>query len=312
MPNNSQVKLKKIDVEEHPRMFNISKKTKSVTACNNSLNSRTLNVKVVCATCGICVFNSNHDTCVSEYLNDVNARTKKPSAVPISARKPKNKANKFVATPLRKTVASDITIQQSQSYFRKLVYYVKGINHNLFSVGQFCDADLEVAFQKSTCFVRDLQGNDLLTDARGSDLYTISLQETSSSSLICLIAKASPTQACPKRVASINEKKYILASDYDNSDPAPPIQNVSPLADTPTPSQQELDLLFGALYDEFFTAGITSVNKSSSPTKNYTTKDTVPTTNTPTTTDHAEENNNNQAEDMQLGSSLSLLVLEPL
>ncbi|GJS94614.1 retrovirus-related pol polyprotein from transposon TNT 1-94 [Tanacetum coccineum] len=36
------------------------------------------------------------------------------------------------------------------------VYYVEGLNHNLFLVGQFCDADLEVAFQKSTCFVRDL------------------------------------------------------------------------------------------------------------------------------------------------------------
>ncbi|GKA21088.1 integrase, catalytic region, zinc finger, CCHC-type containing protein [Tanacetum coccineum] len=46
----------------------------------------------------------------------------------------------------------------------KRVYYVEGLNHNLFSVGQFCDADLEVAFRKSTCFVRDLQGNDLLTD----------------------------------------------------------------------------------------------------------------------------------------------------
>ncbi|GJS73448.1 integrase, catalytic region, zinc finger, CCHC-type containing protein [Tanacetum coccineum] len=43
------------------------------------------------------------------------------------------------------------------------VYYVEGLNHNLFSVGQFCDGDLDVAFQKSTCFVRDLQGNDLLT-----------------------------------------------------------------------------------------------------------------------------------------------------
>ncbi|GJV99146.1 hypothetical protein Tco_0427658 [Tanacetum coccineum] len=31
----------------------------------------------------------------------------------------------------------------------------EGLNHNLFSVGQFCDADLEVAFRKSTCFVRD-------------------------------------------------------------------------------------------------------------------------------------------------------------
>ncbi|GJX81780.1 hypothetical protein Tco_0331261 [Tanacetum coccineum] len=77
----------------------------------------------------------------------------------------------------------------------KRVYYVKGLNHNLFSVGQFCDADLEVAFRKSTCFVRDLQGNDLLTGNRGSDLYTISLQETTSSTLICFMAKALPTQA---------------------------------------------------------------------------------------------------------------------
>ncbi|GJV46233.1 retrovirus-related pol polyprotein from transposon TNT 1-94 [Tanacetum coccineum] len=68
----------------------------------------------------------------------------------------------------------------------KRVYYVEGLNHNLFSVGQFCDADLEVAFRKSTCFVRDLQGNDLLTGNRGSDLYTISLQETTSSTPICL------------------------------------------------------------------------------------------------------------------------------
>nr|GFD07385.1 integrase, catalytic region, zinc finger, CCHC-type, peptidase aspartic, catalytic [Tanacetum cinerariifolium] len=46
----------------------------------------------------------------------------------------------------------------------KRVYYVEGLNHNLFSVGQFCDADLEVAFRKSTCFIRDLKRNDLLTE----------------------------------------------------------------------------------------------------------------------------------------------------
>nr|GFC81906.1 integrase, catalytic region, zinc finger, CCHC-type, peptidase aspartic, catalytic [Tanacetum cinerariifolium] len=45
----------------------------------------------------------------------------------------------------------------------KRVYYVEGLNHNLFSVGQLCDAHLEVAFRKSTCFIRDLKGNDLLT-----------------------------------------------------------------------------------------------------------------------------------------------------
>ncbi|GJZ74946.1 retrovirus-related pol polyprotein from transposon TNT 1-94 [Tanacetum coccineum] len=48
----------------------------------------------------------------------------------------------------------------------KRVYYVEGLNHNLFSVGQFCDADLEVALEKSTCFVQDLQGNGLLMDTQ--------------------------------------------------------------------------------------------------------------------------------------------------
>ncbi|GJS92835.1 retrovirus-related pol polyprotein from transposon TNT 1-94 [Tanacetum coccineum] len=365
------------------------------------------------------------------------------------------------------------------------VYYVEGLNHNLFSVGQFCDADLEVAFQKSTCFVRDLQGNDLLTGNRGTDLYTISLQETTSSTPICLMAKASPTQAwlwhrrlshlnfdyinllskkdvvigLPKlknlqapvisvrtdrgteflnktlhaffkeegiehqtstprtpeqngvverrnrtlveaartmlsasklplffwaeAIATacytqnrsiiipthektayhiINDRKpsikhlhifgctcYLTrdgenldkmkekgdpcilvgystqskgyrvynkrtrlivesihlrfdeikemsetsvandtsglvpqrqkVSDYDNPDPAPELQNVSPSADTTVPSQQELDLLFGPLYDEFFNDGTSRVNKSSSPTDNSAPQDTHPSMN---------------------------------
>ncbi|GJW96680.1 retrovirus-related pol polyprotein from transposon TNT 1-94 [Tanacetum coccineum] len=75
------------------------------------------------------------------------------------------------------------------------VYYVEGLNHNLFSVGQFCDADLEVAFQKSTCYIRDLKGNDLLTGSRGTDLYSITLQDTSTPNPICLMAKASSSQA---------------------------------------------------------------------------------------------------------------------
>ncbi|GJU51920.1 retrovirus-related pol polyprotein from transposon TNT 1-94 [Tanacetum coccineum] len=326
VPNISQVKFTKKEVEDHHRISSISKKTKSVTACNDSSNSRTSNVNAVCAECGKCVFNSNHDACVSRYLKDVNARTKKPHVVPISASKPKRKANKSVATPHKKTVASDTTIQKSKSYYKKLyedtnqewkwwiakrcpsgytwtqkplrtkkiwmpkirkddvssnisptidiivqlilfivdsgctkhmtgnlkllcnfvekflgtvrfgndqfapilgygdliqgnvtikrVYYVEGLNHNLFSVGQFCDADLEVAFRKSTCFVRDLQGNDLLTGSRGSDLYTISLQETTSSTPICFMAKASPTQAWlwHRRLSHLNFDYITLLS----------------------------------------------------------------------------------------------------
>nr|GEX11159.1 hypothetical protein [Tanacetum cinerariifolium] len=97
------------------------------------------------------------------------------------------------------------------------VYYVECLNHNLFSVGQFCDADLEFAFRKSTCFVRDLQGNYLLVGNRGSDLYTISLQESTSSTPLCLMAKATPTQAWlwHRRLSQLNFDYINLLSNKD-------------------------------------------------------------------------------------------------
>nr|GEZ04981.1 hypothetical protein [Tanacetum cinerariifolium] len=57
------------------------------------------------------------------------------------------------------------------------VYYVEGLSHNLFSVGQFCDSDLEVAFKKHSCFVRDTNGVDLIKGSRGTNLYTISVED---------------------------------------------------------------------------------------------------------------------------------------
>nr|GEY52570.1 integrase, catalytic region, zinc finger, CCHC-type, peptidase aspartic, catalytic [Tanacetum cinerariifolium] len=311
-----------------------------------------------------------------------------------------------------------------------MVYYVEGLNHNLFLVGQFCDADLEVAFRKSTCFVRDLQGynlltgnhgfdlyrislqeltsstplclmakasptqawlwhrrlshlnfdyinllskkdvvigllklkygNDLLTGNRGSDLYTISLQESTSSTPLCLMAKASPTQAwlwhrrlshlnfdyinllskkdvviglqnlkyvkdqlcssyevskakrssfkskavpslkvrlnllhidlCgPMRVASINGKKYILVIVDDYSK-----YTWTLFLHAHVPSQQELDLLFGPLYDEFF-------NACSNPQDTQATMN-IQATSAPSTPSyvHVEENNNNRVEEQHL------------
>ncbi|GJT24151.1 retrovirus-related pol polyprotein from transposon TNT 1-94 [Tanacetum coccineum] len=75
------------------------------------------------------------------------------------------------------------------------VYYVEGLGHNLFSVGQFCDADLEVAFQKNTCFIRNLEVVDLLSGSRDTNLYTISLDDMLKSSSICLLSKASKTKS---------------------------------------------------------------------------------------------------------------------
>ncbi|GJR16876.1 retrovirus-related pol polyprotein from transposon TNT 1-94 [Tanacetum coccineum] len=75
------------------------------------------------------------------------------------------------------------------------VYYVEGLGHNLFSVGQFCDSNLEVAFRQHTCFIRNLEGVDLLTGSRGNNLYTLSLRDMMASSPICLLSKASKTKS---------------------------------------------------------------------------------------------------------------------
>ncbi|GJS40449.1 hypothetical protein Tco_0565492 [Tanacetum coccineum] len=62
------------------------------------------------------------------------------------------------------------------------VYYVEGLGHNLFSIGQFCDGDLEVAFRSNTCYVWNLEGDDLITGSRDSNLYTVSIFELAASS----------------------------------------------------------------------------------------------------------------------------------
>nr|GEZ85975.1 hypothetical protein [Tanacetum cinerariifolium] len=75
------------------------------------------------------------------------------------------------------------------------VYFVEGLGHNLLSVCQFCDADLEVAFRRNTCFIRDMDGVDLLKGNRSINLYTINLYDMASATPICLMARSTPTKS---------------------------------------------------------------------------------------------------------------------
>ncbi|GKE43270.1 retrovirus-related pol polyprotein from transposon TNT 1-94, partial [Tanacetum coccineum] len=113
------------------------------------------------------------------------------------------------------------------------VYYVEGLGHNLFSIGQFCDGDLEVVFRKSTCFIHNLEGVNLLSGSRDTNLYTISLDDMLKTSLIFLLSKASKTKSWlwhrhlshlnfgkskksshqPKAKDTIHEKLYLLHMD---------------------------------------------------------------------------------------------------
>nr|GEV12007.1 hypothetical protein [Tanacetum cinerariifolium] len=97
------------------------------------------------------------------------------------------------ASSLVMTGCSDFSLLGNVTISRG--YYVKGLGHNLFSVGQFCDANLEVTFCKNTCFVRDLEGIDLISGSRDTYLYIISLDDMLKTSLIYLLSKASKTKS---------------------------------------------------------------------------------------------------------------------
>nr|GFC02288.1 retrovirus-related Pol polyprotein from transposon TNT 1-94 [Tanacetum cinerariifolium] len=266
----------------------------SVTACNDSLNAKTVNVTSVSAMCTKCVMIKKHDLCVPKSV----AKPLRKTVASESIKKPRNNVRKlherfgkiynwsyikftplgYIWKPKSKAsqciplcqilhcllillqlieivlfivdsgcskhmtrnlkllinfvekflgtvkfgnyqiapilgygdlVQGDVTI--------KRVYYVEGLNHNLFFVGQFCDADLEVVFRKSTCFIRDLKGNDLQTGSRGTDLYSIILQGTNSPNPICLMAKATSSQAWlwHRRLSHLNFDTINLLSKND-------------------------------------------------------------------------------------------------
>nr|GEV62467.1 putative RNA-directed DNA polymerase [Tanacetum cinerariifolium] len=117
MPNNSQGKMQ--EVEDHRRNFMFSNTKTIVIVCNDSLNDETLNVNFVCVICGKCVLNDNHDMCVLHNINGVNSRTKQLIAVPISSKEPKRTVNQSVATPIKRTVASESTNRRPRCKIRK-------------------------------------------------------------------------------------------------------------------------------------------------------------------------------------------------
>nr|GFA35844.1 retrovirus-related Pol polyprotein from transposon TNT 1-94 [Tanacetum cinerariifolium] len=242
MHNNSQ--RKKQTVEDHRRSVKLSKNKTSVTACNDSLNAKTLNVKFVSVMCDKCVLHDKHDMCV---LNSV-AKPLKETAASKSNKKPRTLLVEIVLFIVDsgcskhmmgnlKLLINFVEKFLGMVKFRndqiapilgygdlvqgvvtiKRVYYVEGLNHNLLSVGQFCDADLEVAFRNSTCFIRDLKGNDLLTGSRGTDLYSITLQDINSPNPICLMAKATSSQAWlwHRRLSHLNFDTINLLSKND-------------------------------------------------------------------------------------------------
>ncbi|GJU79658.1 retrovirus-related pol polyprotein from transposon TNT 1-94, partial [Tanacetum coccineum] len=132
------------------------------------------------------------------------------------------------------------------------VYYVEGLGHNLFFVGQFCDSDLEVAFKKHTCFVRNLEGDDLLSRSQETNLYTLSIGDMMTSSPICLLSKASKTKSWLwyRRLSYLNFGAINHLAQ--NGLVRGLVPNPIPQQPCIPPSRDDWDRLFQPMFDEYF------------------------------------------------------------
>nr|GEW25698.1 retrovirus-related Pol polyprotein from transposon TNT 1-94 [Tanacetum cinerariifolium] len=251
LPNNSQVKAKKTQVEVHPRIPSVSNKMKSVTACKDSLNSITLNAN-------------------------------KPTVVPISTRKPKSQANKSMATPNKKKVASKSTNQKPQSYFR--VLYENTKKEWKWWIERQSPSGYKWVPKVKKQWVPKAE-MQWVPKAKYDQVQKRIIQ------LIIFIVDS----GCTKHMTSDHNSSKLRLHDHSNEQSSLKlVPDVVPQADiqlhhdkyADVPSQQELDMLFGPLYDEFFNAG-------SNPLMN------IQSTSAPSThiNMHAEENNNDPAKE---------------
>nr|GEZ78122.1 hypothetical protein [Tanacetum cinerariifolium] len=259
MRNNSQGK--KQEVEDQRRNVKLPKNKTFVTACNDSLNAKTLNVNYIFAMCDKCVLIDKHDMYVLNYV----AKPIKKTVASESNQKPRNITRKLYERLIEivlfivdfrcsKNMTGNLKLLINfvekflgtvkfgndqiapilgygdlvQGAVRiKRVYYVEGLNHNLFFVGQFYDADLEVAFRKSTCYIRDLKGNDLLTDSLRSQLETqktqflneidrLSKEYYYADHMNAILGVYTELDEVTNLQSSINGKRYVLVivDDY--------------------------------------------------------------------------------------------------
>ncbi|GJT05392.1 integrase, catalytic region, zinc finger, CCHC-type containing protein [Tanacetum coccineum] len=145
------------------------------------------------------------------------------------------------------------------------VYYVEGLGHNLFSVGQFCNSDLEVAFRKHSCYVRDKDVVELIKGSRGSNLYTISVEDMMKSSPICLLSKASKNKLWLWH-RRLNHLNFGTINDLARKDlvrgPDPTfltpgqissglVPNPVPAAPYVPPTNKELEILFQPMFNKY-------------------------------------------------------------
>nr|GFA63082.1 integrase, catalytic region, zinc finger, CCHC-type, peptidase aspartic, catalytic [Tanacetum cinerariifolium] len=158
------------------------------------------------------------------------------------------------------------------------VYFVEGLRHNLFSVGQFCDSDLEVAFPQHTCFIQAMattcytQNRSIIRLRHGKTPYELLHNKLPDLSFLhvfgalCYPTNDSENLGKLQPEADIGifidfDELRVMASEQSSSGPAlneitPAtissglVQKPSSLTPYVPPSRNDWDLLFQPMFDE--------------------------------------------------------------
>nr|GEX57187.1 integrase, catalytic region, zinc finger, CCHC-type, peptidase aspartic, catalytic [Tanacetum cinerariifolium] len=204
---------KNVTVEDHRSILLLSKNQKTMSSECNNIKLSILNDKseIYCGTCKQCLVTVNHDACLLSPVNALNSRSNNLCANASPSANQKRHRTQVVQICLwcidsgcSKHMTGNIkllinfmwkflgTVHFGNDHIAAIlgygdlkwenstiirVYFVEGLGHNLFLVGQFCDADLEVTFRRNSCFIRDLDGVDLLKGSRSTNLYNINLYD---------------------------------------------------------------------------------------------------------------------------------------
>nr|GEV49893.1 reverse transcriptase domain-containing protein [Tanacetum cinerariifolium] len=208
--------------------------------------------------------------------------TPRPVVILVYSRKPrKSKTNVPVSKPKiiksisannkepSKSWGSIVSNVPSSSLYECRVYYVERLGHNLFCVGQFCDLNLEVAFRQHTCFIRNLEGVDLLSGSRGNKAVSTTCY-TQNHSITRLRYGKTPYELLHDKLPDLSflhvfRALCYLSNDSENLEPALHemthatislglLPNPPPSTPFIPPSRTNWDLLFQLLFDELLTS----------------------------------------------------------
>nr|GEW57492.1 hypothetical protein [Tanacetum cinerariifolium] len=229
---NNKNHVKKVKCDDHVMQYISNANSVSISINNAPVKNSVNDVKsgCLCAIYGKCMIAETHHECVQLVVTKMNESKKSKSAKKHKKQNVwKPTSHVFTEVGLKwKPSSRTITIVGNRSQLMNFVskflgtvrfendqiariigygdyhlgkvvisrvYYVEGLGHNLFSDGQFCNADLKVAFLKNACFIRDLEGVDLILGSGDTNLYIISLDDMLKSSPICLLSKTSKTKS---------------------------------------------------------------------------------------------------------------------